>query len=167
MRKSANWESEFGKEYDIPKEVLSLVSNGLAKDFSWHNDISPSFGYYDDIDKIGIVDIRLWVGHPDPWLREYEDMPRFLVTHDNEDYGTRQPVVETGDVDVAVRTYLDLLKSLKKEEPAKTDPKERLWDLYHKGGERSMEESAEYSDLLRTLGRKPYMARVDKENKKS
>lgn len=154
MNKSANWKNEFGKEYDIPDEVLSLVSKGLAEDVSWHNDICPSFGYYDDD-----VNLRLWVEHPDPDLR-IPGMLRFFVTHDNEE------VAMTDDVNEAIRTYVGLLNPLKKGEPEQGDPEGRLYELYLKGGERTMEEAKEYKDLLGTHGRKSYMARTDKEDKK-
>jgi hypothetical protein len=64
------WEKEFGREYDIPLEIEAL---GWT-DISWHNDMCPSFTPDPDEDKI-----RLWVEHPDPNMREYDDQPRYVI----------------------------------------------------------------------------------------
>src|SRR5262245_4348617 len=71
------WIQEFGVEYAAPAPCDAL------DDCSWHNDISPSFtipGF--DLD--GDRDIRLWVDHPDPMMREDERIPRFRVCDSSE-----------------------------------------------------------------------------------
>ena len=68
------WVREFGTGYAVPPEV----SNTLL-DQSWHNDVSPSFTHPDapaDDDH----DLRLWVEHPEPEMREYAGFARFTVT---------------------------------------------------------------------------------------
>jgi len=61
------WLEEFGPEYCVPYEI---TSDPQLVDVSWHGDLAPSFqlaGFVNDE-----RDVRLWVGHPDPQLRDEE-----------------------------------------------------------------------------------------------
>jgi hypothetical protein len=70
------WEHEFGKEYAIPAEI---TSSDLI-DVSWHNDAAPSFAA-DLRDPNGDThDLRLWVEHPAPDMRETGGA-RFFVNY--------------------------------------------------------------------------------------
>jgi hypothetical protein len=70
------WKGEFGTKWDMPGLLDFLVQELVVEDLSWHNDMSPSFGVYDDKTE---KEVRLWVGHP---IREYREFggDRFIVT---------------------------------------------------------------------------------------
>lgn len=89
------WVSEFGTSYAVPAEV----SNKLL-DQSWHNDVAPSFTHADappDDD----FDLRLWVEHPEPSMREYEGFARYAVT-DHRDPDRQVAFIETDDLAAAL-----------------------------------------------------------------
>lgn len=78
------WREEFGDDWAVP----AVISNDPALDeTSWHNDVCPSFVMlspfvtFADRDD----DIRLWVDHPDPAMREFSEAPRFRVCNNDGD----------------------------------------------------------------------------------
>ena len=71
-----SWIDEFGAEYAVPAEITAKVESGAWVDNSWHNDVSPSFDSHE-------TGRRIWVEHPDPDLREWEN-PRYAVFALNE-----------------------------------------------------------------------------------
>lgn len=84
------WEKEFGRGYDVPSKIEAL---GWT-DISWHNDMCPSFTP-DPNDP----DIRLWVEHPDPSMREFDDQPRYAINRISvmEEQGYDKSVIVAGD----------------------------------------------------------------------
>lgn len=71
------WREEFGPDYAIPAEVVAMVERGELLDCSWHNDVCPSFTLARDGGDVP----RLWIEHPDPSEREYNDgSGRYSVT---------------------------------------------------------------------------------------
>ncbi len=73
------WVKEFGREYDVPLAIQSIVNDGISQDLSWHNDTAPSFGFINDAPGTTALDIRLWVDHPDPSEREKPKSDRYAV----------------------------------------------------------------------------------------
>jgi len=67
--KIAGWISEFGPEWQIPKEILDLVNAGVLSDMSWHNDVCPSFGKEIAPDTF----FQMFVEHPNLNERESPD----------------------------------------------------------------------------------------------
>jgi hypothetical protein len=131
--KKASWDSEFGAEYEVPNEILNLVSKGYANDMSWHNDVSPSFGKEVQLDKF----LRLWIDHKDPYSRELSGK-RFSVTLDDEE-GNAYTIDDgtTDDVNEAVSKYLKALNDYNKpkDKPLTLDEiRGRMWDLTNKPG---------------------------------
>lgn len=99
MSDTPNWEKEFDKSYDIPKEILALYKANEADDFSWHNDICPSFGK-----EHGDEPVLIWVNHPAKKMRENTESKRFMVTN-----GCDNSVIETDDVSEAIKVYREEL----------------------------------------------------------
>lgn len=95
---SRHWKREHGPDYDVPIDVLQLVQRELAHDLSWHNDMCPCFG---------TDTAHLWVEHRDIEQREVVKQ-RYAVAiakdGENDEY-----VLLTDDVNLAIRTYLDLI----------------------------------------------------------
>lgn len=68
------WRDEFGEEFAVPQEVVEMVDDGRLTDESWHNDACPSF----TARRADGKQVRLWVDHPDPQMREMgSEWPRF------------------------------------------------------------------------------------------
>lgn len=77
----ALWAAEF-PGYDVPDAVEDEPG---VEDVSWHNDICPSFTFA-AVAELGLVDLRLWVEHPDPEQREAgPNAPRYAVMLDSEE----------------------------------------------------------------------------------
>lgn len=70
------WIREFGTGFDVPAVV---TEDPAIEDISWHNDVAPSFCLKGAPPG---TDLRLWVDHPDPDMREC-DGPRFMVMDHN------------------------------------------------------------------------------------
>jgi hypothetical protein len=80
------WVEEFGAAYQVPAEIAQTLV-----DESWHNDVCPSFSHPEaEIDSDD--DLRLWVEHPDPAMREWgpDLVGRYLVV-DIVNAATRAP----------------------------------------------------------------------------
>jgi len=77
-----SWRSEFGDDYDVPAVLEALVTEGSARDASWHNDSAPSFDApLDRQDEEPVRRLRVWIEHPDPTMREMADKRhRFVIT---------------------------------------------------------------------------------------
>ena len=58
---TALWACEHGAEYEVP---LAIAKHPRLEDQSWHNDVSPKFGFKD------AAFATVWIGHPNPELRE-------------------------------------------------------------------------------------------------
>lgn len=74
-----DWRFEFGDEYDVPELITKIEG---IEDFSWHNDVCPSFGRSWRLmgGGGGEIRLRIWVEHPDEIRREYApESPRFNV----------------------------------------------------------------------------------------
>ena len=71
------WKSEFPESYDVPSLIEKFVRKGLMDDFSWHNDMSPSFAVKDP--KSEDRGIRIWVDHPIASAREVPGGERFML----------------------------------------------------------------------------------------
>lgn len=101
MRKTRSWETEFGLEFEVPKQVLDLVERGLLVDTSWHNDAAPTFALPDGADGKYAA---LWVDHPVSAQREFPEWKRFRVCHGpcSSERGQGRPDFETDDVDEAI-----------------------------------------------------------------
>jgi hypothetical protein len=69
------WVKTFGREYDIPQEILDKVASEEWQDESYRNDVCPSFG---NQTRSG-HQTRIFVEHPDPKKRENKDAKRFCV----------------------------------------------------------------------------------------
>lgn len=86
-----NWQAEFGASYQVP---AAFTNEPDLFDISWHNDVSPSFCWDEDIDLP-----RLWVAHPDRDHREAPDMKRFCITKGDDVVWQSD---DSADVDVAL-----------------------------------------------------------------
>lgn len=106
------WDSEFGLEYAVPKEILALVADGSVRDVSWHNDASPSF-----LRELPHRQaIRIWAAHPDPEKRELEGK-RYIVSEEaNGDGGP--DLGETDDVAEAVRIFREAVRRMESPNPS-------------------------------------------------
>lgn len=86
MSNSQFWRDEFGASYAVPDVILTEPG---IEDISWRNDIAPSFTYTAVADAGAHdpqVDLRLWVEHPDPHMRECGPAaPRFSVSLDSDE----------------------------------------------------------------------------------
>lgn len=71
------WEAEHGKGYDVPSVIDYLVDRKVLQDFSWHNDMAPSFAIQDP--KKEEYGLRIWVDHPLGSLREVPGGKRFML----------------------------------------------------------------------------------------
>jgi hypothetical protein len=80
---TSNWNTEFTEDYAPPHEIVYAVSQGVLRDLSWHNDVSPCFAIGENSDGEPIV--RLWSDSSKQELRESESSNRFHVfVLDNE-----------------------------------------------------------------------------------
>lgn len=114
------WSTEFdAAEAGVPSEVLALVSSrGPLVDWSWHNDVAPSFVRFADADNLDrelVADsqdiVRLWVHPTLPEHREWPESPRFIVAN-----GEGVEHYEGDDIGEALRVFLALpLAALKPE----------------------------------------------------
>jgi len=119
----ALWVREFGWDYDVPPEVLALVQSGEAEDISWHNDICPSFSAHGPDYS---PEVRLWVEHPDPAKREWDDAKRFGVSVATQTPGSEfDDFFDTDDAGEAVRKYREFVK--KHVDPALGKTDEATW----------------------------------------
>jgi hypothetical protein len=102
------WEQEFGAEYAIPQEILDLHAADKLFDYSWHNDIRPSFGRNNEKGEV-----RLWVDHPDPKEREVgPDGKRFSVVF-YPDEGGADTAIDTDRVIEAIEVFrVEILRRL-------------------------------------------------------
>lgn len=93
-----SWSNQFGAEYAVPPEVVTLL-----KDVSWGNDMCPSFVWPErltaDYAARGWV---LWVDHPEATKREHEGK-RFLVVYEDQDLGVQWEALATDDCQQALR----------------------------------------------------------------
>jgi len=99
MKLSNLWKQEFGAEYEVPSELCDL---SRYNDFSWHNDISPSFCLARDQEGL----LRLWVEHPDPKQREHGGV-RFTVYFNNDDPAKCREFYAGDDLQAAVKALHD------------------------------------------------------------
>lgn len=76
----SNWSSEFTLDYDMPAEIVALVSAGQLTDVSWHNDVCPSFTFAGSDESA-----RLFVDHPDPEQRETSGSRFVVCLYDEEE----------------------------------------------------------------------------------
>lgn len=106
------WLSEFGKEYEVPNPIKAMCLFKVADDYSWHNDMCPSFGKTLDAEGSG-DDIRIWVEHPQIDMREHQDSKRFIVSVNETKNVTLCKSFETDEVNEAIKHYLDLLVEYK------------------------------------------------------
>jgi hypothetical protein len=107
MQTVINWESEHGKEYEVPEEILKLCTEGVARDMSWHNDLCPCFGRLKQTCDSLLACI--WVDHPDPAKRENIDKTRFLVCKYDGD-GNESRIFATDDARAAIQKYRKFVK---------------------------------------------------------
>ena len=114
------WRAEFGPQYDVPQEILDMVSKGVLKDSSWHNDLCPSFMTPDE-------KLQIWVEHPDENEREMSG-PRFGVTRFRDD-GNSDDLASTDDLQEALSV---LRGGTPKPREPQTTPKNRVEDLMEK-----------------------------------
>jgi hypothetical protein len=89
MNSKSLWITEFGKDYDIPAEILN---HPKMVDCSWHNDMCPHW------ENVSNPRLFLWVEHPNPELRELP-MKRFLIGSGDMD------ILETDDVNAAIACF--------------------------------------------------------------
>lgn len=98
-----SWDDEFGKSYKVPSEILKLVKAGAIEDWSWHNDVAPSFAA-----RVGDTAIRIWVEHPKESEREAAGFEkRFMVQRAGQGgIGEGTTIIDTDDPKKAVAAYL-------------------------------------------------------------
>lgn len=153
------WMTEFGPEYQVPPELETLVAQGLASEYSWHNDISPSFGKEvvenDSDGSTSNVEYRIWSQHPDESKRDFLT-GRFNVSKIDMDSGDGDTLLETDDINQAIQMYLQLTKQNAQQQPVDTEG--RIYDL-SRNRNRTQQEESELAELLKQRGTKPaYMA---------
>lgn len=101
MNQSPTWIDEHGAEYDVPLEILHMEG---IEDWSWHNDVCPSFGLYDSDSN---AMLRIWVQHPDMEMRECFDHRFSVVFYETGDEGDE--ICITDDVMTAIRAFMETL----------------------------------------------------------
>jgi len=109
MAQRPQWINEFDESYAMPPEIQELITEKLAEDVSWHNDVCPSVGVFqwngEDL-------LRLFFEHPDPARREVPGHGRFgLSWWDGE--GRFINSMETDDVHEVVRLYREKRAALR------------------------------------------------------
>ena len=107
------WRSEFGSVYDVPKTITDALD-----DYSWHNDMSPSFGM---VDEERGLDIRIWVEHPNEEEREEYNALLKKYKKDREEWEelfneerekevewSAKPIKLPGDISLSGSTLMEL-----------------------------------------------------------
>ena len=120
-----SWKAEHGLDFEVPGAILHLVKKGVLKDFSWHNDVAPSFGLaLPDRDDYGL---RIWVDHPIKSLRETMGL-RYLVQEG--EFGSEADFEEaTDDLEEALRLFFGRLAKYAPDYPDIEDPDYALEQL--------------------------------------
>lgn len=100
------YEKEGFSGYQVSREILKLVKEGVLEETSWKNDTAPSFGTRL---KDGTL-LRLWAEHPNKARRE--GSPFRYSVHVQDDFGDppHEMVVETDDVEEAIFAILDVVE---------------------------------------------------------
>ena len=108
-----SWDREFPPEYKPPPEILRLVGQGWAEDYSWHNDLAPSFGLAFPDETL----IRIWSHPEDPEDRENPEWERYSVDLMNDPTNVYETYVITNDVEEAVSVYMNAIQPFLKKWP--------------------------------------------------
>ncbi len=87
------WDKEFPPEFTPPPAILSLVARRVLEDTSWHNDTCPSFvGTTRD----GVL-VKLFCDAADPFMREDEEWPRYVLGPVDDDGTMAEDSIYEGD----------------------------------------------------------------------
>lgn len=107
------WIKEFGRQFRVPKQVSSLVRQGLLYDRSWRNDVAPSFG----VNLKGGLIAVLWVDHPSASRREFPENKRYLVVLEDRQgrRGYPKDVVNTDSLKKALGAVRNLVHKYEQE----------------------------------------------------
>jgi hypothetical protein len=101
-----DWRQQFGRSFDVPDHVTSQLI-----DVSYGNDESPSFiarNQTEEEEGSGeIILPRLWVGHPNPEMRETGGA-RYGITYHHTTVWTGGSVTDAVDILRVITKVLDL-----------------------------------------------------------
>ncbi len=102
--RSFTWESEFGRDYEPPADLLELSYKRIIRDESYGNDVAPHFVIVDHEPETWV-----WSQPEDKELREYPDSPRFWIDLREDTAPTGyQMLFETDSVDELIHFIQEL-----------------------------------------------------------